>query len=284
MKKTSQNYKSHIKPVWCPGCSNFVVFQALQDALATLNLAPENILMISGIGCSGRLSHFFNTYSLHGTHGRAVPTALGAKTARSELTVIAAGGDGDGLSIGGGHIVHAARKNTDITYILIDNQIYGLTKGQASPTTPSGGKTKTSPSGVYESPMDVIPILLAYDASFVARTSYTNRREMTEVLQAAIAHKGFSVVQILSLCRTYPLLDIESLKAALRPLPESYPRDDKLDAMKMAYATVPFYTGIFYQDKRPTLEDNLKTLIEGHGKEKERDLLRRLADIIQGYI
>ena len=150
MKTTLHDYRSIIEPVWCPGCGDFGVLSALEKALGELDILPENIIAVSGIGCSGRLSHYLNTYSLHGTHGRALPLALGAKAARPELTVLAMGGDGDGLGIGGGHIAHAARKNVDITYLLLDNRIYGLTKGQSSPTTPIGRKTKTSPWGVYE--------------------------------------------------------------------------------------------------------------------------------------
>ena len=227
-------------------------------AFSALEIEPHNIITISGIGCSGRFSHYLNTYSLHGTHGRALPTALGAKAARPELTVIAVGGDGDGLSIGGGHIPHAARKNVDITYLLLDNSIYGLTKGQTSPTTPLDTRTKTTPYGSYDDPMDAIPMFLSYNASFVARTSSTNLKEMTNIITKAIEHRGFSIVYILSLCKTFPILTKESLNEILQPLPENHDKTDKLMAMQMAYVQEPVYTGIFYQIEKSTLEDRLE--------------------------
>ena len=262
MKRTLQDYKSVIEPVWCPGCGDFGVLASLQKALLTLDIPPENIVTVSGIGCSGRLSHFVNTYSLHGTHGRAVPTALGAKTANPDLTVFAVGGDGDGLGIGGGHIAHTARKNVDMTYLLIDNRIYGLTKGQSSPTSPYGQKTKTSPYGVFEDALSAIPIFLAYDVSFIARANGLDSKSLTQILIEAINHKGMSIVYVFSPCRTFPLLDSKGLKAMLQPLPDDHPREDKLKAMEMAYFEQPMYTGIFYQIQKPTLEERLQSVIK----------------------
>jgi 2-oxoglutarate ferredoxin oxidoreductase subunit beta len=262
MKRALQEYKSVIKPIWCPGCGDYGIVNSVQKALVTLDIAPENIVTVSGIGCSGRLSHFLNTYSLHGTHGRAVPTALGAKAAKPELTVFAVGGDGDGLGIGGGHIAHVARKNIDMTYLLIDNQIYGLTKGQTSPTSPYGIKTKTSPYGVFEDALSAIPIFLSYDVSFVARASGVDTKALTEILVEAILHKGMSIVYIFSPCITFPLLSSKGLKEILQPLPEDHPRENKLKALEMAYSEDPIYTGIFYQVEKPTLEDRLQSVIK----------------------
>ncbi len=261
MKKTSQKYDSTIKPVWCPGCGNYGILKALKKVFFNLDILPENIINISGIGCSGRFSHYFNTYSLHGTHGRAVPTALGAKAGREDMTVIAVGGDGDGLGIGGGHIVHAARKNVDITYILIDNRIYGLTKGQSSPTTPLDVHTKTSPYGVYDTPVNPIPIFISYDISFIARTSVVEYKRMTEIIKKAILHKGMSMVYILSPCTTYPILALKQVKSVIKPLPDNFPADDKLEAMKYAYSEEPLYTGIFYQINKTTLNQHLENQI-----------------------
>jgi 2-oxoglutarate ferredoxin oxidoreductase subunit beta len=262
MNRKLQDYKSIIEPVWCPGCGDYGVLTSVQRALLNLEIAPENIVTVSGIGCSGRLSHFLNTYSLHGTHGRAVPTALGAKAANPELTVFAVGGDGDGLGIGGGHIAHAARKNVDITYLLIDNQIYGLTKGQSSPTSPYGVKTKTSPFGVFDDALSAIPIFLAYDVSFIARANGVDSKSLTQILMEAITHKGMSIVYILSPCKTFPLLDSKGLKAILQPLPDGHPRNDKMVAMERAYSDKPLYTGVFYQVDKPTLEDRLQNVIK----------------------
>jgi 2-oxoglutarate ferredoxin oxidoreductase subunit beta len=261
-KRALQDFRSIIEPIWCPGCGDYGVLTSLQKALLTLDIPPENIVAVSGIGCSGRLNHFLNTYSLHGTHGRAIPTALGVKTARPDLTVMAIGGDGDGLGIGGGHIPHAARKNVDLTYLLIDNCIYGLTKGQSSPTSPLGQRTKSSPYGVYEDSLDAMPILLAYDVSFVARGISINVKELTDLLISAVNHKGLSIVYILSPCVSFPVLDGKKLRTLVEPLPVDHPRDNKLKAIERAYVTTPIYTGIFYQVLKPTLEHRLQAEIQ----------------------
>ncbi len=283
MNRTLQDYKSQVKPIWCPGCGNYGIFKAIQQAFFELDLPPEMIAMISGIGCSGRISHFFNTYSLHGTHGRAVPTALGLKAARPDLHVMAVGGEGDGLSIGGGHIPHAARKNTDITYLLLDNQIYGLTKGQASPTTPLNSRTKTSPFGVTESPMDAIPVFVAYGTTFVARGSSLHVAELTDLIKKAITHKGFSIVYILTPCVTYPFMDAKTLKSLLRPLPEDHPVGDRLKAIEVGYSHDPLYTGIFYQAEKPTLEEVLESQIKVGGGDRDEDELDMIKKLLYGY-
>lgn len=262
MKRTLQDYKSDIKPVWCPGCGDYGILTALQKALLALEIPPEDIMTISGIGCSGRFSHFMNSYSMHGTHGRAIPTAVGAKAARPESTVIVVGGDGDGLGIGGGHIVHAARKNVNLTYILIDNQIYGLTKGQSSPTTPIGIRTKTTPKGSYESALDVLPMFLAYDVSFIARTVSVKMAETTELLKQAIEHQGMSIVYILTQCVTFPGLKKDDIKNMFEPIPDTHDKTDKMAAMQLAYSQEPAYSGLFYQIEKPTLDERLQHNIE----------------------
>jgi len=281
MNRTLQEYKSSIKPVWCPGCGDYGVLKSLQKALAELDIAPEDVATISGIGCSGRFSHYMNTYSLHGTHGRAVPTAVGVKAARPDLTVLCVGGDGDGLGIGGGHVPHAARKNVDITYILIDNRIYGLTKGQSSPTTPLERKTKTSPYGVYEEPLNAVAMLLAYDASFIARVSSLQMKEMVEVLKKGITHKGFSVIYVMSPCVTFPILPYNALRDLISPLPEDHDTQDKIQALRIAYDTEKIYTGVIYQKEKKTLSENLDSLVdhavsvEGNKKISVRQLLEK---------
>lgn len=283
MKRTLQDYKSAIAPIWCAGCGDYGVLQSLQKALLELDIPPEEIISISGIGCSGRISHFINSYSLHGTHGRAVPTAAGAKTARPDLTVLALGGDGDGLGIGGGHIAHAARKNVDITYFLIDNRIYGLTKGQTSPTSPLGQKTKTAPFGSYEDPMEPLPIFLSYGVSFVARASGLNPKEMTSIMKEAIAHKGMSIVYIQTPCKTFPVIDPKAIKELFQPLPEDHPRDNKMKAMELAFSQKPLYTGVFYQEQRPTLEDRLQTIMKTASKKNEGGKAFTVEQILKSY-
>ena len=283
MKKISLKYESTIQPVWCPGCGNYGVLKAVMQAFIDLKIAPENIITISGIGCSGRFSHYVNTYSLHGTHGRALPTALGAKAVREDLTVIAVGGDGDGLGIGGGHIVHAARKNVDITYILIDNRVYGLTKGQSSPTTPLDAYTKTSPYGVYDTPLNPIPMFITYDISFIARTSVVEYKRMAEIIKKAILHKGMAMIYILSPCIAYPILALPQIKSVLAPLPDNYPANEKIKAIEYAYSQKPLYTGIFYQIKKPTLAEHLKNqIIAAHSKTKMKKGLT-IRELLKSY-
>jgi 2-oxoglutarate ferredoxin oxidoreductase subunit beta len=237
-------------------------------------------MVFSGIGCSGRLSHYLNTYSLHGTHGRALPTAVGAKAARPELNTLVVGGDGDGFGIGGGHIAHASRKNADLVYLILDNQTYGLTKGQTSPTTPVGCFSKTSPFGSYEDTLEPLPVLLSYDISFVARTSSIDLKEMTTIITAAIKHPGFAVVHILTPCLTFPVLDKKTLKENFRPLSQDHDTSSKMKAIEAAYSKNPAYTGIFYRVRKPILEERLENQRErivGKGR-KEFSLSEILAE------
>lgn len=263
ISQASNTYKSTtVKPVWCPGCGDYGVLTALDKTFKTLEFKPENLAIVSGIGCSGRFSHYFNSYSLHGTHGRALPTATGLKAVRPDLHVITIGGDGDGLSIGGGHIAHAARKNVDLTYIILDNNVYGMTKGQSSPTTPLGYNTKTAPYGVYEESLNPIAIFLAYNISFIARTTSTDIKSMHNILTEAIQHKGFSMVYIMSPCVTYSVLPYSKLKDIVKPLPEDHNTSDKMAALKYAYSDKNLYTGIFYKQSKSSLEERLQEVFQ----------------------
>ncbi len=198
-----QKYKSETKPTWCPGCGDFAVLNGLQKALQTLQLKPWMVTVVSGIGCSSNLPHFLSTYGFHSIHGRSIPVASGIKLANPELTVIAAGGDGDGYGIGAGHFLHAMRRNLDITYIVMDNQIYGLTTGQASPTSEKAMKTKSTPRGVIENPINPIALALSAGATYVARGFSGDAKTLAELFTKAIRHKGFSLIDVLSPCVTY---------------------------------------------------------------------------------
>ena len=187
-------YRSSVRPVWCPGCGHYGVLNSFYSAIAELDLPPEQIAIASGIGCSGRFPAFVHAYGFHGVHGRALPLATGIKLGNPELTVLAVGGDGDAYSIGAGHFPHAARRNINITYIVMDNRIYGLTKGQPSPTSPEGMKLKASPYGSTDTPLRPVTSALAYNASFVARGFSAWSRELTEILVQAIQHPGFAFV------------------------------------------------------------------------------------------
>jgi len=197
------DYKSQTKPIWCPGCGDYHVLMALTRALAALGLPPEQIAVISGIGCSSRIPAYTNCYGFHGVHGRSLPLAAGLKIVRPDLTVIVASGDGDGYSIGGNHFLHACRRNVDLTYLVMDNHIYGMTKGQPSPTTEPDFDTALTPGGTGVRPFNPLVVALASGANFVARAYAGNPHETANIIVEAVRHPGFSFVEILSPCVTY---------------------------------------------------------------------------------
>ena len=204
VRYSAKDYKSAIKPIWCPGCGDFSVLSALAKALAELQAPPEQVAVVSGIGCSSRIPAYTSVYGFHGAHGRALPTAIGLKVARPDLMVIVTGGDGDGFSIGGNHFLHACRRNVDMTYIIMDNQVYGMTKGQASPTTaPDWEGSKLTPEGTGINPFHPLLIGLAAGANFVARCFTGDPNNVAEIIVEAIRHPGLSLVQVLSPCITF---------------------------------------------------------------------------------
>ena len=189
----AKDYKSDIPPVWCPGCGHFAVLSALTKAVAHLGLRKEELAIVSGIGCSSRLPAYVDTYGFHGVHGRALAVAAGMKAARPDLTVIVAGGDGDGFSIGGNHFLHACRRNMDMTYVVMDNEVYGMTKGQASPTTqPDWTHGKLTPHGTRVRRFQPPAIALAAGATFIARGFSGDPVDLTKLLVEAIQHPGFA--------------------------------------------------------------------------------------------
>src|SRR6476620_1271558 len=200
---TFKDFRNNVKPNWCPGCGDFSVQAAIHRAAANVGLEPEQLAIVSGIGCSGRISGYINAYGVHGIHGRSLPIAQGVKMANRDLTVIASGGDGDGFAIGMGHTIHAIRRNIDITYIVMDNQIYGLTKGQTSPRSEAGFVTKSTPNGSIESSLSVMEMALTAGATFVAQSFSTDLKELTALIEAGINHKGFSFINVFSPCVTY---------------------------------------------------------------------------------
>jgi 2-oxoglutarate/2-oxoacid ferredoxin oxidoreductase subunit beta len=200
---TKDVYKGKIHPDWCPGCGDFSVLSAMQTALFELGVPPHQALVVSGIGCSSNLPGFINTYGMHTLHGRSLAVATGAKLANHELKVIAVGGDGDGYGIGGNHFVHTMRRNIDLTYIVMDNQIYGLTTGQTSPTSVKGMKTKSTPHGNVENPINPLPLAMVAGATYVARGFSGKQKHLVELIKAGITHKGFSLIDVFSPCVTY---------------------------------------------------------------------------------
>ncbi|WP_136588994.1 thiamine pyrophosphate-dependent enzyme [Salinigranum halophilum] len=205
------------QPTWCPGCGDFGVLKALKGAAAELGLSPDEMLLCTGIGCSGKLNSYFESYGFHTIHGRSLPIARAAKLANPGLTVVAAGGDGDGYGIGGNHFMHSARENHDMTYIVFNNEIFGLTKGQTSPTSPKGHKSKTQPHGSAKEPLRPLSLSLTSGASYIARTAAVNPNQAKEIIVEAIEHDGFSHVDFLTQCPTWnkdarqyvPYIDIQ---------------------------------------------------------------------------
>ena len=200
---TARDFKGKVDPDWCPGCGDFGVLNSIQRACAELGLRPHEILAISGIGCSSNLPGYFNSYAMHTLHGRSLAFATGAKMANHNLNVIATGGDGDGYGIGGNHFTHTARRNVDLTYVVMNNQIYGLTTGQISPTSRDGMKTKSTPFGSVEMPINPITTAIMNGATYVARGYSGDVRHLTELIKGGIQHKGFALIDIFSPCVTF---------------------------------------------------------------------------------
>lgn len=248
---TAKDFQNLVKPNWCPGCGDYGVQTAIQRAFAASGKEPHEFIFVSGIGCSGRMSGYLHTNGFHGIHGRALPLAQGMKLANRSLTVVAAGGDGDGFAIGAGHTLHALRRNIDMTYIVMDNHIYGLTKGQASPHSDLGFKTKTTPNGVIESPLSVLQLALAAGATFVAQSFSKNLAELTALIEAGIRHQGFAFINVMSPCVTYNKVNTyEWFSQHLVSLAsiDGYDPTNKGQALATLVAHDDLVTGLVYQD------------------------------------
>ncbi|MFB6171626.1 MAG: thiamine pyrophosphate-dependent enzyme [Haloarculaceae archaeon] len=259
------------QPTWCPGCGDFGVLKALKQAMPEVGRTPEETLLVTGIGCSGKLSSYFESYGFHAIHGRSLPIARAAKLANPGLEVIAAGGDGDGYGIGGNHFVHTARENHDITYIVFNNEVFGLTKGQTSPTSPKGHKSKTQPHGSAKDPIRPLSLSLNAGASYVARTAAVNPNQAKEILVEAIEHDGFAHVDFLTQCPTWnkdakqyvPYVDVQ--------MSDDYDFDvhDRVDAQRMMRRTEEalyegeVLTGRYFVDEdRPSYQQEKRAVEE----------------------
>lgn len=267
------DYKSKLKPIWCPGCGDFGVVNAIYRALNELQVAPENAAVISGIGCSSRIPGYVSTYGFNTVHGRAIPIASGVKIASPETTVLVAGGDGDGFAIGGGHMPHVARRNIDMTYIVMDNQIYGLTKGQLSPTSECGLKTTTSQYGSVDTPLNIVGLALSYNVSFIGRGFAGDINSLSKLIYEGIRHKGFSLIHVVSPCVTYRGMEyFKKAKETCVPLPESYDPTNKVEAFKVAEEQEKKYIGVIYRENRPTFGDRLDELQKKAAGDKQYTL------------
>ena len=223
-----KNYRTTVHNDWCPGCGDFGIVNAIQMTLLEMQLEPHRVALFSGIGCSAKTPHYVNTYGFHTLHGRVLPIATGAKLANPSLTVVAVGGDGDGLGIGAGHFVNTGRRNLDFTYVLYDNGVYGLTKGQASPTLPKGLKTKSMPAPSIQEGVNPIAMAVASGYTFVARSYALDVRHLKATLRAAIEHRGSAFVDVLQTCPTYNDINTKEWYAG-DDLPSKAPRLYKLE-------------------------------------------------------
>ncbi len=260
-------FKSEVKPDWCPGCGDFGVLNVLQRAAAKLGLPNKDILCVSGIGCSSNLPGFFRTYGIHSLHGRSNPVALGAKLANPDLTVIATGGDGDGFGIGLGHFMHNMRCNLDITYLVMDNRIYGLTTGQTSPTSSVGTRTKSTPEGSIERPLNPMALALVGGATFVARIFSGEIAHAAETVAKALQHKGFSFVDCFSPCVTYNKVNTHQwFKQNVYKLEdEKHDPSDFKAAMDRAYEEEKLGLGVFYEAQGVPTYEELDPTLSRHG-------------------
>ena len=277
-------------PTWCPGCGDFAVLASFYRVLEKLQYPHEKIVTFAGIGCSSRFPYFVNTHGGHYIHGRALPFAAGISLGNDDLHVFVFGGDGDGFSIGGNHLVHTARKNVNLTYVIMDNSVYGLTKKQTSPTSPIGFKTKTDPTGAIDQPINPMRTLLNTGATFVARSHATQVNHMVEMMTRAAKHPGFSVVEILSECvEFYPGAFDSSIprKGGTWSLiaekkndgtPEDADRHDVTDevaAFKLAGQAWPGAFGVFYE----TNTRKTKNVLEAELVSKARERTKNASDL-----
>ena len=248
---TLADFKTSEKSWWCPGCGDFGVLAALQKSLVALDIDPNDLTIIAGIGCSGKIGNYINGYNLHVVHGRTLPAAMGVKLANRDLKVICAGGDGDAYAIGMGHFMHAMRRNVDLTYVVMDNHIYGLTKGQYSPTSDSGFQTKTTPKGNIERPVHPLSTALAAGCTFVAQGFSSWQPQLASLIQQAVRHPGFALVNIISPCVTYNKVNTyDWYKAGLTNLDtqEGYDPTNRVEALRVLAEHDELVTGLIYHD------------------------------------
>lgn len=285
---TFKDYNNAMNPTWCPGCGDYGILMGLKQALVELQLQPYQTLVVWGIGCSGNMSNWVNVYGIHGLHGRAMPVATAAKLVNPKLTVIVEGGDGDGYGIGIGHFIHAMRRNLDITYIVHNNQIYGLTTGQTSPTSDHGFKTKSTPCGVIERPINPLALALSSDASYIARGFSGDVNHLRGLIADGILHRGFSLIDVLQPCitfnyqntydwfreRVYKVQDIEG-----------YDTSNKQKAYERALEWGPkIPIGLLYKEERGIYSDEFDHLAKDEAV-VEHDIANvDIAKTLQSYV
>ncbi len=276
---TANEYKSDLKPVWCPGCGDFGVLNSLYRSMAELRMDPHDTVVVSGIGCSSRLPGYVEAYGFNSLHGRALPIATGIKMANPKLNVVVVGGDGDGIAIGGNHFLHTARRNADLTYIMMDNQIYGLTKGQAAPTTPIGDKTKSTTYGNPEAAVDPCALAISFGATWVGRGFSGDIKGTAELMKQAMQHRGFAFLDIISPCVTWRGDDQhKEFRAKVRAVPADHDRTNMNAALTFTSEGGPITTGVLFDVSHATLIDEIVEIQERAVRMKnvpnKKDLLK----------
>ena len=280
---TARDFKGSIDPDWCPGCGDFGVLNSLQRACAELSIQPHEIVTVSGIGCSSNLPGYINTYGMHTLHGRSLVFATGVKMANHELTVIATGGDGDGYGIGGNHFVHTARRNVDLTYVVMNNQIYGLTTGQVSPTSRVGQRTKSTPFGSVEYPLNPITAAIMNGATYVARGYSGDIRHLTDLIKSGIEHHGFSLIDVFSPCVTFNLDNTHAFfKSHIRKLEdEGHDTGDWAAACEKAMVWGDqIYIGKFFEVEQDSLVELEPVLRDGPVAKRQGGITQEQAERI----
>jgi len=276
------DFKSDKQPTWCPGCGDFGTMNGMMKALAETGNDPDNTFVVAGIGCSGKIGTYMHSYALHGVHGRALPVGVGVKLANPDLEVMVAGGDGDGFSIGAGHFVHAVRRNVDMSYVVMDNRIYGLTKGQFSPTSREDFETATSPDGTGMPPINPLALAYASGATFIAQSFSSDSQRHTELVKEAIEHDGFGFVNVYSPCVTFNDVDTyDYFRDSLVDLSETdHDPTDPADAKSKILEGDKEYMGILYQDEdsvawneRQGIDENMSEIPDG-APDDAMDLVR----------
>ena len=254
-------YTNKVEQTWCPGCGHYSVLRALKIALARLEIPNHKAAIVSGIGCSGRISGYTKAYGFHGIHGRSLPIAQGVKLANKDLTVIAAGGDGDGFAIGTGHSIHAIKRNIDVTYLLMNNQVYGLTKGHTSPLSDLNFVTKSTPLGQVENPLKPSLLALSAGGSFIAQGFSGNQEELIELIIKGILHKGFSLINIFSPCVTFnPNKSYAWFRENLVSLKEDHNPSDYKNAFSTFLETDGLFTGLLYESDQMDYQSRLSSV------------------------
>ncbi len=253
-----EDFKSGVPPVWCAGCGDYGALDAVVRGLQAIGKPPEEVVMVAGIGCASRLPGYVKGFRLHTVHGRALPAATGVKAANPDLLVLAVTGDGDGVAIGGNHFLHTMARNPDITHILLDNSVYGMTRGQASPTSPLGLQTRSTPYGTLDRGIDPVVIALSAGATFVARGFAGDIKGLRTLTEAALRHEGVAFLHVLSPCVTFRDTTKE-LRAAASTLSEDHDTSSRSAAIAAAMAD-PHGLGLYYVEDAPTLEENLQAV------------------------